>query len=92
MRRYEAMPELKKAELIDGVVYVASPVRHTYHGKQDHQLAAWLGQYEAATPGVEGSGNCTVFLDLESIAAAGQSLIHHTRVRRSGQIERRRVH
>lgn len=25
--RYSAMPELKKAELIEGVVYLASPVR-----------------------------------------------------------------
>jgi len=26
-RRYQAMPPIKKAELIEGVVYVASPVR-----------------------------------------------------------------
>jgi hypothetical protein len=31
-RRYEAMPHLKKAELIEGVVYVPSPVRHRQHG------------------------------------------------------------
>ncbi len=66
MRRYEAMPSLKKAELIDGVVYVASPVRHKYHGKQNHQFANWLGQYEVGTPGVEGSQNSTVFLEMES--------------------------
>jgi hypothetical protein len=30
--RYEAMPHLKKAELIEGVVYVPSPVRHRQHG------------------------------------------------------------
>ena len=27
-RRYEAMPEVKKAELIEGEVYMPSPVRH----------------------------------------------------------------
>ena len=32
-RRYEAMPSLKKAELIEGEVYVASPVRHNRHSK-----------------------------------------------------------
>jgi hypothetical protein len=31
-RRYEAMPNLKKAELIEGVVHVPSPVRQRYHG------------------------------------------------------------
>ena len=30
-RRYEAMPHLKKAELIEGVVYVPSPVRYHRH-------------------------------------------------------------
>jgi hypothetical protein len=30
-RRYPAMPQIKKAELIEGVAYVASPVR-TSHG------------------------------------------------------------
>ena len=31
-RRYEAMPELRKAELIEGVVYMPSPVRYRCHG------------------------------------------------------------
>ena len=31
-RRYEAMPHLKKAELIEGVVYVPSPVRQRFQG------------------------------------------------------------
>ena len=52
-RRYEAMPRLKKAELIEGVVYVPSPVRHRSHGHPHIHLAGWLGQYEAGTPGVE---------------------------------------
>ena len=37
-RRYEAMPHLKKAELIQGVVYVPFPVRHRYHGRQHVHL------------------------------------------------------
>jgi hypothetical protein len=32
-RRYHAMPNLKKAELIEGVVYVASPLRIKSHGE-----------------------------------------------------------
>ena len=31
-RRYSAMPELKRAELIEGVVYMPSPVRIDEHG------------------------------------------------------------
>jgi hypothetical protein len=29
-RRYNAMPHLKKAELIEGIVYMPSPVRHRF--------------------------------------------------------------
>jgi hypothetical protein len=31
-RRYEAMSEVKKAELIEGEVYMASPARAEHHG------------------------------------------------------------
>jgi len=65
-RRYEAMPHLKKAELIEGVVYVPSPVRHRYHGHPHTHLIGWLVHYEAATPGVEASDNCSVRLDLDN--------------------------
>jgi Uma2 family endonuclease len=67
MRRYEAMPDLKKAELIEGVVYVSSPVRQRFHSRPHYHLLTWLGVYEAATPGVEGGDNPTVCLDLDNI-------------------------
>jgi Uma2 family endonuclease len=63
-RRYASMPPHTKAELIEGVVYVASPVRQKYHGRQHHHLHGWLAAYEAGTPGVEGGDNSTVRLDL----------------------------
>jgi Uma2 family endonuclease len=62
-RRYEAMPEDFKAELIEGVVYVASPVRFTSHGEPHTQIITWLGVYCAATPGVRMGDNATVRLD-----------------------------
>jgi hypothetical protein len=62
-RRYEAMPRLKKAELIEGVVYLPSPARLRHHGSPQIHLATWLGCYEATTPGVEGADNATVRLD-----------------------------
>ncbi|WP_417063924.1 Uma2 family endonuclease [Nodularia spumigena] len=65
-RRYHAMPNLKKAELIEGVVYVASPVRAKQHGKPHARIMTWLGTYEAATPGVEALDNTTVLLDTDN--------------------------
>jgi Uma2 family endonuclease len=58
------MPNLKKAELIEGVVHMPSPVRWLHHGKPDRHISGWLSVYEAATPGVEGGNNATARLDL----------------------------
>jgi Uma2 family endonuclease len=63
-RRYDAMPGLKKAELIEGVVYMPSPVRHRRHGRPHAQIIGWLIAYEASTSGVEASDNSTARLDL----------------------------
>jgi Uma2 family endonuclease len=65
-RRYDAMPQLKKAELIEGIVYVPSPVRHRQHGAPHASLISWLGQYAAHTPGVEVGDNSSVRLDLDN--------------------------
>jgi Uma2 family endonuclease len=65
-RRYEAMPHLKKAELIEGAVYVPSPVRHRAHSHPHIHLTGWLVQYEAGTPGVEAGDNGTIRLDLDN--------------------------
>ena len=66
-RRYMAMPDLKKAELIEGVVHVSSPVRQRYHGRQHSHLNFWLCAYEGSTPGVEVGDNSTVRLDLDNM-------------------------
>src|SRR5947199_10572394 len=65
-RRYEAMPNLKKAELLEGVVYMPSPARVRRHGRPSRHLSGWLGVYEAATPGAEGADNSTTRLDLDN--------------------------
>lgn len=65
-RRYDAMPGLKKAELIEGVVYMPSPVRHRRHGHPHTRLITWLGIYETDTPGVEAGDNGTIRLDLDN--------------------------
>lgn len=63
-RRYEAMPGLKKAELIEGVVYMPSPVRLDQHGSPHAHLIGWLVVYLANTPGVRVGDNSTLRLDL----------------------------
>lgn len=65
-RRYEAMPNLKKAELIEGVVYVGSPVRVSQHGHPHAMLVGWLVAYQAATPGTQVGDNSTVRLDVDN--------------------------
>jgi len=64
-RRYSALPEIKKAELVEGVVYVPSPVRMS-HASSHGQIMTWLGVYCAATPGVQFGDNATVRLDLDN--------------------------
>jgi Uma2 family endonuclease len=62
-RRYIAMPHIKKAELIAGIVYMASPLRAKSHGNPHIKISTWLGTYEALTPGVLAFDNTTVRLD-----------------------------
>jgi Uma2 family endonuclease len=65
-QRYEAMPHVKKAELIEGIVYMPSPVRVRSHGKPHGQVMSWLGVYCAATPGVDFADNTTLRLDADN--------------------------
>jgi Uma2 family endonuclease len=62
-KRYHAMPYLKKAELINGVVYMPSPVRYYRHARPHSLIMGWLLTYEAGTLGVAVADNCTVRLD-----------------------------
>ena len=50
-RRYQAMPQVKIAELVEGVVYMTSPLRLKSHGEPHGDLITWLGTYKAFTPG-----------------------------------------
>ena len=65
-RRYKAMPDLKKAELIEGIVCMPPPVSQQNHGGPHFDLISWLGIYRAITPGIRGGDNGTIRLDLDS--------------------------
>ncbi|MDM3856375.1 MAG: Uma2 family endonuclease [Aphanizomenon gracile PMC649.10] len=73
-RRYHAMPNLKKAELIEGVVYVASPLRIKSHGEPHAYIMTWLGVYKAATPGIGFADNATVLIDTDNEPQPGALL------------------
>jgi Uma2 family endonuclease len=65
-RRYHAMPQVKKAELIEGIVYMSSPVRARKHGKPHANIMGWLFNYYQVTSGIELLDNPTVILDTDN--------------------------
>lgn len=62
-RRYSAMSEVKGAQLIEGIVYMPSPVRYVSHGGPHFALITWMGSYRIKTPYVNGGDNSTNRLD-----------------------------
>jgi Uma2 family endonuclease len=64
-RRYAARPDLKKAQLIEGIVYMPSPVSVAHAGPHA-MIQTVLLVYAASTPGVQGYDNATVRLDLDN--------------------------
>ncbi|BAZ31920.1 hypothetical protein NIES4074_43930 [Cylindrospermum sp. NIES-4074] len=65
-RRYAASPDVKKAELIEGVVYVASPLRFERHAEPHGELMVWLGIYKISTPGIKLGIEPTIRLDQDN--------------------------
>jgi Uma2 family endonuclease len=65
-RRYDAMPRLKKAELIEGVVFMPSPIRNR-HSEAHAHVMVWLGTYCAATSGTYLNDNATIRLDQDNV-------------------------
>ena len=85
-RRYSARPDIKKAELIEGIVRMPSPVRYEAHAKPHAALCGPLMVYAAHTPGVGVADNATIRLDADNVpqpdvllriesAAIGQSTV-----------------
>lgn len=58
LRIWKQLPNIKRAELIGGVVYMPSP-QWVEHGRTDRLISTWLGVYEASTPGCTGGDNTT---------------------------------
>jgi Uma2 family endonuclease len=83
-RRYDAMPGLKKAELIEGVVHMPAPVRHEQHSDPHSRLIGWLWAYTAGTPGVDSGDNGSIRLDLNNMPQPDGYLI--IRPERGGRV------
>jgi len=60
--RYHAMPKNVKAELIRGIVYMASPARFDLHARPDSRSTVWPGTYAGGRPGLDFAAHATVRL------------------------------
>ena len=58
------MPDDCDAELVEGIVYTASPVSQRRHGRPHTHASYWLVHYARHTPGVDSGDNSTTRLDL----------------------------
>ena len=74
LRRYAAMPELKKAELINGVVYMSAAVRVDQHAEPDSLVQTLLGCYAIGTRGVRSLTNGTVRLSPDDVVQPDAAL------------------
>src|SRR5947209_2208723 len=61
-RRWDAMPDLKKAELVEGVVYMAAALSAD-HGVPHFDLIGWMAMYRMVTKGLEGADNTSIRFD-----------------------------
>ena len=65
-RRWQSMPDLKFAELVEGVVYMSAALS-VDHGTPHFTLQGWLFLYQAQTKGVTGAGNTSVRFDVRNM-------------------------
>jgi Uma2 family endonuclease len=74
-RRYNAMPNVRKAELIEGTVYMPAALRFKSHADPHTHLVGWLWSYKVATRGLELGIEPTVRLDLENTPQPDAALL-----------------
>jgi Uma2 family endonuclease len=62
LRIWRGLPNLKRAELIRGVVYLMASPLSIEHGDTESNLTIWAGMYRIATPGCASGNNATNLL------------------------------
>jgi Uma2 family endonuclease len=65
-RRYHAAPEVKKAQLVEGIVFMPSPVRFPHHSAPHLKLGMWIGAYSVDTAGTAAGSDPTIRLDSDN--------------------------
>src|SRR5437867_552177 len=65
LRRWEEHPEIKRAELLGGIVYMPPSVTFL-HGETEGDVAGFLNTYAAATEGVKHGTNSTTIMGGDS--------------------------
>ena len=66
LARYEVAKDLKKCQLIEGTVYMPSPVRADAHAEPDSLIQFWLASYAYSRTGLKTYPNATLLLDQEN--------------------------
>ena len=66
MRRYESMPGLRKAQLIEGTVHMPSPVRADAHAEPDGLIQGWLFLYSIQHPDLKVYPTATLLMDADN--------------------------
>jgi Uma2 family endonuclease len=74
LRRWESMPQVKRAELIRGIVYMPPSPLSWEHGGTENDVSTWLGVYKAATPGCDAANNATWLMEDDSSPQPDTSL------------------
>lgn len=59
LRRWEAMPDLKHAELLDGTVFFTPSPVSVSHSSAHDRMHGWLWSYSDLTPGCQSGIDCT---------------------------------
>jgi Uma2 family endonuclease len=65
LRRWELLPDLKHAQLLEGIVYLASPIS-TRHGSYHYDFIGWLGYYTARIPAFQGAADGTTLMEQDA--------------------------
>jgi Uma2 family endonuclease len=65
-RAYSGCEGLARVELVEGIVYMPSPIKIEQHSRQQKLALRWLVAYEELHEGVEAMGPGTVILDSQN--------------------------
>jgi hypothetical protein len=74
-RRWDAMPHVRFAELLEGVVHMPPHITFEGHGEEHGNLFGWLAVYRVYTPGVRNAITASAQLDLFNVPQPDGMLI-----------------